>query len=72
MGERLRKRDLLLEIERERSALDASLAALTPRPMARPGVTRGGWSVKDILAHPDVWQQLDPDRHSAGREVVEA
>jgi hypothetical protein len=51
MGKRLRKTELLSEIERERKALDDVLAGLSPRQMTKDGVTRGGWSVKDILAH---------------------
>ena len=67
MGKRLRKRELLSEIQRERSALDQTLAVLTPRQMTKPGVTRGGWSVKDILAHLVAWQQLNLDWYAAGR-----
>ncbi len=66
MGKRLRKRDLLDEIHRERAALDATLALLTPRQMTRPGVTRGGWSVKDILAHLVAWQELNLGWYEAG------
>ena len=50
MGRRLRKADLLEEIDRERRALDEALAGLSPRQMTKAGVTRGGWSVKDVLA----------------------
>jgi len=67
MGRRLRKRELLAEIARERAALDEVLSALTPRQMTRPGVTRGGWSVKDVLAHLVAWQQLNLDWYAAGR-----
>lgn len=66
MGKRLRKRELLAEIERERSALDAVLAVLSPRQMTRAGVTRGGWSVKDVLAHLVAWQQLNLGWYAAG------
>ena len=66
MGRRLRKQALLAEIERERGALDATLALLGPRQMTRPGVTRGGWSVKDVLAHLVAWQQLNLDWYEAG------
>ena len=66
MGRRLRQQDLLAEIARERTALDASLALLTPRQMTRPGVTRGGWSVKDVLAHLVAWQQLALGWYEAG------
>ena len=66
MGRRLRKADLLREIEVERSALDNILALLSTRQMTQPDVTRGGWSVKDILAHLAEWQQMNLDWHAAG------
>jgi len=67
MGKRLRKQELLSEIKRERTALDDTLAPLTPRQMTRAGVTRGGWSVKDVLAHLIEWQQMNLDWYAAGR-----
>jgi hypothetical protein len=66
MGKRLRKAQLLSEIARERSALDEALAGLTRRQMTTAGVTRGGWSVKDILAHLVEWQQMNLDWYAAG------
>jgi hypothetical protein len=66
MGRRLRKKDLLSEIQRERRALNDSLALLTSRQMTKPGVTRGGWSVKDVLAHLVEWQQMNLDWYAAG------
>jgi hypothetical protein len=66
MGKRLRKQELLSEIQRERAALDEALAGLTPRQMTRAGVTRGGWSVKDVLAHLTEWQQMNLDWYAAG------
>jgi len=67
MGKRLRKHDLLAEIRIERAALDEILAPLTPRQMTKSGVTRGGWSVKDVLAHLVEWQQMNLDWYAAGR-----
>jgi hypothetical protein len=67
MGKRLRRHDLLVEIQHERAALDDTLKLLTPRQMTRPGVTRGGWSVKDVLAHLVAWQQLNLGWYEAGR-----
>jgi hypothetical protein len=67
MGKRLGKRELLAEIERERIALDETLAPLKPRQMTKAGVTRGGWSVKDLLAHLVAWQQLNLGWYEAGR-----
>jgi hypothetical protein len=66
MGKRLRKRDLLEEIKLERAALDDTLALVTTRQMTKAGVTRGGWSVKDILAHLVEWQQMNFDWYEAG------
>lgn len=66
MGRRLRKKELLAEIERERTALDETLALLSAREMTRAGVTRGGWSVKDVLAHLIEWQQMNLDWYAAG------
>jgi hypothetical protein len=66
MGRRLSKQDLLNEIQLERSALDDTLALLSAREMTRSGVTRGGWSVKDILAHLVEWQQMNLDWYAAG------
>jgi hypothetical protein len=67
MGRRLRKHDLLAEIRIERAALDDTLALLTSRQMTRSGVTRGGWSVKDVLAHLVEWQQMNLGWYAAGR-----
>jgi hypothetical protein len=66
MGRRLRKRDLLNEIDLERTALDGILALIPKRLMTRPGVTRGGWSVKDILAHLVEWQIMNLNWYAAG------
>jgi hypothetical protein len=66
MGKRLRKQELLHEIQLERTALDDTLDLLTPRQMTMPGVTRGGWSVKDVLAHLVEWQQMNLDWYAAG------
>ena len=66
MGKRLRKQELLSEIRLERAALDAALAPLTPRQMTKAGVTRGGWSVKDVLAHLVEWQVMALNWYGAG------
>jgi len=66
MGRRLPKAELLKAIGQERSALDKTLAQLTARQMTRAGVTKGGWSVKDILAHLLEWQQMNLDWYAAG------
>ncbi len=57
MGKRLPKRELFREIRAEREALNALLQQIKPRQMTQRGVTPGGWSVKDILAHILGWQQ---------------
>lgn len=66
MGRRLRKKELLEEIHLERTALDNTLDLLTKRQMTQSGVTPGGWSVKDILAHLVEWQQMNFDWYEAG------
>lgn len=66
MGKRLRKRELLQEIELERGKLDALLAKIPPRGMTRAGVTLAGWSVKGILGHLIGWQQMNLDWYAAG------
>jgi hypothetical protein len=66
MGRRLGRQALLDEIHRERAALEDTLAQLTLRQMTTPGVTRGGWSVKDVLAHLVEWQQMNLDWYAAG------
>jgi hypothetical protein len=66
MGRRLPKVELLKEIHLERIALDDTLALVTPRLMTKAGVTRGGWSVKDILAHLVEWQQMNFNWYEAG------
>jgi hypothetical protein len=67
MGKRLSKQQLLAEIEEQRTALDRCLALVPQRLMTRAGVTRGGWSVKDILGHLVQWQQMNLDWYAAGK-----
>jgi hypothetical protein len=66
MGKRLRQAELLDEIQRERRALDETLALVSARQMTIAGVTRGGWSVKDILAHLVEWQRMNLGWYAAG------
>jgi hypothetical protein len=66
MGKRLRKAALLEEIVIERAALDDAIASLGPRDMTRAGVTPGGWSVKDIIAHVVDWQDRTLGWYEAG------
>ena len=66
MGKRLRKKELLSEIQSERSKLDDTLSLLSISQMTKSGVTRGGWSVKDILAHLVEWQHMNLDWYAAG------
>jgi hypothetical protein len=66
LGKRLNRQALLSEIDLERAALDETLALLTPGQMTKPGVTRGGWSVKDVLAHLVEWQRMNLDWYAAG------
>ncbi|GCE51047.1 hypothetical protein EI42_04970 [Thermosporothrix hazakensis] len=55
--ERLRKADMLDQMQHEHDALIASFASMTEDEMQRPGVT-DIWSVKDLLAHLTGWEQL--------------
>jgi hypothetical protein len=66
MGKRLRKQALLHEIRLRRTALDKTLTLVSARQMTKAGVTRGGWSVKDILAHVVEWQRMNLDWYAAG------
>jgi hypothetical protein len=66
MGKRLRQKELLEEIQLERKMLDETLTLVPARLMTRADVTRGGWSVKDILAHLVEWQQMNLDWYAAG------
>jgi uncharacterized protein (TIGR03083 family) len=56
---------LLLAIDRERGALDAFLATLTPEQMVAGGVV-SEWSVKDVLAHLIEWEQMVLAWYAAG------
>jgi hypothetical protein len=66
MGKRLRRNELLDEVSVEKQKLDALLAGLSENAMVRPGVTPGGWSVKDILAHLIGWQRMMLSWYEAG------
>ncbi len=66
MGRRLRRQKLLEEIESERRMLDETLELVPRRLMTKAGVTRGGWSVKDILAHLVEWQEMNLGWYAAG------
>ncbi len=48
---------LLSEIDKEYSALQAYLATLSPAQMQQASIV-GAWSVKDVLAHLMVWEQM--------------
>ena len=65
MGKRLSKPDLLDEVSLEKEKLDSLLAKLHVVQMTEPGVTPGGWSIKDILAHLIGWQRMILSFHEA-------
>lgn len=67
MGKRLHKQQLLAKIEEQRMALDQCLALIPARLMPKAGVTRGEWSIKDILGHLVEWQQMNLDWYAAGQ-----
>ena len=56
----------MLEIRHERRALDDTLTLASIRDMTKAGVTRGGRSVKDILAHVIEWQEMNLKWYAAG------
>ena len=56
MGKRLARRELFQDITVEREALNKLPRQIKARQMTLPGVTPGGWSVTDILAHVVGWQ----------------
>jgi hypothetical protein len=62
--------ELLDHIRRERTALEATLARLTPAQMMTPGPD--GWTVKDHLNHIVVWQGVLLVKHLQGRSFAEA
>jgi hypothetical protein len=66
MGRRLRQKQLLEEIKSERNLLDQTLELVPRRLMTKAGVTRGGWSVKDVLAHLVEWQEMNLGWYAAG------
>jgi hypothetical protein len=66
MGKRLGKKELLTAIQAERSKLDETLALVSVPQMTEAGVTKGGWSVKDVLAHLVEWQQMSLSWYAAG------
>jgi hypothetical protein len=51
------KAELLAEIRLQRRRLETNLASLTADERCRPGVC-GEWSIKDILAHLQAWEQM--------------
>ena len=67
MGKRLPRQQLLAEIEQQRTALDQTIAVIPERLITKTGVTRGGWSVKDVLGHLVEWQQMNLDWYAAGQ-----
>ena len=65
MARATNKDDLLIAIEKERSALEAFLETLTPEQMTDPN-TVGEWSVKDVMAHLIEWEQMCLGWYQAG------
>src|SRR5690242_15772488 len=51
------KKQLLEEIEKERTTLEEFLSELTPEEMTKTGVL-GPWSAKDVMAHLLEWEQM--------------
>lgn len=61
---------LLDQIRTARAELDAALAALTPEQMEARSAP-DAWSVKDVLAHIGLWEQMLVLYQLPGREPVE-
>ncbi|MEZ4594372.1 MAG: ClbS/DfsB family four-helix bundle protein [Chloroflexota bacterium] len=59
------KTDLLIAIEKERTALESYLETLTDEQLCAPGMV-GEWSAKDVLAHLVAWEQMCLGWHYAG------
>ena len=59
------KEQMLDLIQKERTALEEFLAALTPEEMVRPGAL-GPWSAKDVMAHLLEWEQMFLGWYKAG------
>ena len=59
------KDQLVLEIEKERKALEEFLSTLTSDQILQPGIL-GSWSVKDVLAHLTEWEQMFLGWYQAG------
>lgn len=57
MSRPLNKTQLLTAIEKEYTALEKFLAALTPEQLSYSSAP-GAWAVKDIVAHLYEWQQM--------------
>ena len=65
MARATNKDDLLIAIEKERSALELFLETLTSEQMTEPN-TVGEWSVKDVMAHLIAWEQMCLGWYQAG------
>ena len=50
------KSQIMAKLQENRNKLEKLIARLSSQEMERPGVC-GNWSIKDILAHLDDWQQ---------------
>lgn len=64
------KAELLQWIRRDRTALEQTLAQVSPAQMTLPG--RDGWSIKDHLAHLVAWQRILLESHLGGKTFAEA
>ena len=60
------KHQLVELIEQEHQTLMAAVEKVPLRARTQPGVTDGGWSVKDLLAHLTAWEQMFLGWYRAG------
>ncbi len=61
------KNQLLEQAPADYAALQAELKDLSAATMIEPGIV-GDWSIKDVLAHLQVWQQMTVSWYRAGKD----
>lgn len=66
MATHIAQSQLIELIEREHQTLMEAVANVPARARTQAGVTDGGWSVKDLLAHLTAWEQMFLGWYRAG------
>lgn len=57
MGKRLSKKELLAEINDERSRLMELVDTIAPQTITKPGINQARWSIKDVMTHLLDWER---------------